>query len=253
MTLRHLFDTELEYRPDKSPVVPAELASMETNGAARYGLGAAGIPAERWGSMRTAHLSGAARELYRWILEGFASGRRPDTKAVGAAAGRIGLDVEEGLALLASEDLVHSDRESGEILVAYPFSGRPTDHRVRLDRWREVYAMCAIDALGIPFMLGTVGEVFSRDPRTGQEVWARVSPGEGLWWEPEEAVVLAAGKGSSGPAASSCCAFVNFFASRESAERYQREHAELRGAILPLPDAAEAGRIVFGDLLAEVR
>lgn len=226
-------------------------SESEASRAVRRALGAAGVPAERWGRKRLARLTEEARELYRWILRSFASGVTPDPDTLEAAAGRLGLDVGEGLAMLAREDLVVADAESLEILVAYPFSARPSDHRVRLDREREVYAMCAIDALGIPFMLRTVAEVVSHDPTTGQEVWARISPGEGVWWEPDEAVVLAAMKAGPGPAACTCCAFINFFASHAGAERYLREHVGLQGEILTLPDAAEAGRTVFGDLLAK--
>jgi Alkylmercury lyase len=42
----------------------------------------------------------------------------------------------------------------GEITVAYPFSGRPTAHRVRFPGGHEVDAMCAIDAVGIAPMFG---------------------------------------------------------------------------------------------------
>ena len=45
----------------------------------------------------------------------------------------------------------------------YPFSGHPTPHRVRFDG-REVYAMCAIDALGVAPMLHRPIEVVSSDP-----------------------------------------------------------------------------------------
>ena len=39
-------------------------------------------------------------------------------------------------------------------LVAYPFSGRPTPHRVRFADGHEVHAMCALDALGVAPMFG---------------------------------------------------------------------------------------------------
>jgi hypothetical protein len=37
--------------------------------------------------------------------------------------------------------------------VAYPFSGTPRGHRVRIDGEHWVEAMCAVDALGIAAML----------------------------------------------------------------------------------------------------
>jgi hypothetical protein len=210
---------------------------------------AAGIPAERWGEARLARLSAAEREFYRWILRGFVDGRIPDAAAAGETASRLGLDPGHGFEKLAREDLVHRDASTGEIVVAYPFSGRRTAHRVRIGRRREVDAMCAIDALGIAFMVGEATEVVSRDPLTGEEVRISVDPGGDARWEPEGAAVFAGSDRCDGPASAVCCAFVNFFASRENAERYLRETAAVEGEVLSIPEAVEAGRIVFGGLL----
>ena len=210
---------------------------------------AAGIPAERWGEARLARLSEDERELYRWILRSFADGRTPDAAAARETASRLGLDPGDAFDKLAREDLVHRDASTGEIVVAYPFSGRPTGHRVRIGRSNEVDAMCAIDALGISFMLGEATEVVSRDPLTGEEVRIWVDPGHPVRWQPEDAAVFAGSDRCGGPASAVCCAFVNFFASRESAERYLRETAAVEGEVLSIPEAVEAGRIVFGGLL----
>jgi Alkylmercury lyase len=207
------------------------------------------IPAQRWGQARLARLSDAERDLYRWILRSFADGARPDAAAVQQTASRLGLKLGDALAKLAREDLIHCDGGTGEIVVAYPFSGRPTPHRVRIGGQREVDAMCAIDALGIPFMLGEPTEIVSRDPLTAEEVRTWVEPGGGVRWEPEAAAVLAGSDRDEGPASAVCCAFVNFFASRENAQRYRRETPGVRGEVLSIPEAVEAGRIVFGDLL----
>jgi Alkylmercury lyase len=211
---------------------------------------AADIPAERWGEARLARLSEAEREFYRWILRGFADGGVPDAAAAReAAASRFGLDPGDAFEKLAREDLVHRDASTDEIVVAYPFSGRRTAHRVRIGRRNEVDAMCAIDALGIAFMLGEATEVTSRDPLTGEEVRIWVDPGGPVRWEPEGAAVFAGSDRCEGPAAAVCCAFVNFFASRENAERYVRETPGLGGEVLSIPETLEAGRTVFGGLL----
>jgi hypothetical protein len=210
---------------------------------------AAGIPAERWGEARLARLSAAEREFYRWILRGFADGRIPDAVAAGETASRLGLDPGEAFENLAREDLVHRDASTGEIVVAYPFSGRHTTHRVRIGRRNEVDAMCAIDALGISFMLGEATEVVSRDLVTDEEVRIWVDPGRAVRWEPEGAAVFAGSDRCEGPAAAVCCELVNFFASRENAERYMRERPAVEGEVLSIPEAVEAGRIVFGGLL----
>jgi hypothetical protein len=48
-------------------------------------------------------------------------------------------------------------RGVGAVAVGYPFSRTPTRHRVQLAGTPPVWAMCAIDALGIPQMTGPLG------------------------------------------------------------------------------------------------
>lgn len=210
---------------------------------------AAGIRPGQRRSERLRRLTHAEQKLYRSILRTFALGRRPEVEELRDAAFRLDISLEEALGKLAREDLVHRDSATGEIAVAYPFSGRRTPHCVRLGGDVEVDAMCAVDALGMPFMLGTAAEIVSRDPLTDDEVWVRIDPGDGLWWEPRTAVVFAGATGASGPSVSTCCSFINFFAAPENASRYLREHPALNGESLSIADAVEAGRLIFGDLL----
>ncbi len=210
-------------------------------------LRAADIRPERTGAARTRRLSAAQREFYFWILREFAAARGPSGEATRAAATRIGIDLGEALAVLAREDLVHVDG-NGRPVVAYPFSAKPRGHRVLIDGERWVEAMCAIDALGIAPMLGVAIEIHSRDPVNAGEVWVRLDQREGAWWEPEEAVVLSGSTCCEGPSFGGCCDVLNFFETRENAERYLAEHGEVAGHPISLPEAIEAGRIVFGDL-----
>ncbi|MGH7342237.1 MAG: organomercurial lyase [Candidatus Rokuibacteriota bacterium] len=113
----------------------------------------AGIGPKRQGAERFRTLSEGERAFYRRILRSFGAGRPPGPDALADAASELDLEVEPTLELLARADLVHQDPATGAIVVAYPFSGRPTAHRVHIGN-DEVYAMCAIDALGIAPMLG---------------------------------------------------------------------------------------------------
>jgi hypothetical protein len=222
---------------------PAQLAP-----AVASALAAAEIPPSKLGPARRSRLSEAERELYFWILRRFASEGRPSSGELRAAAGRLGLDAEDALATLEGKDLVHRGTD-GEIAVAYPFSGRETAHRVRFPNGHEVDAMCAIDALGIAPMFGQRIDVESRDPLSGEEIRARVAPaGEAEWW-PQSAVVVAGAIRSHGDACGGCCPVLNFFASPANAERWLAEHPQVRGSVIPMSDAAAAGRAVFGDVL----
>lgn len=61
--------------------------------------------------------------------------------------------------MLAAEDLAHVESDGGSVVVAYPFSGRPTDHVVEMTDTPRIHAMCAIDALGVPLMAGRDGRI----------------------------------------------------------------------------------------------
>ena len=209
----------------------------------------ASIPGQRRGRARLEPLTPGERNLYDWILRAFANGTPPAPDALADAASEFDVEVEAALAALAREDLVHHDPATGTILVAYPFSGVPRGHHVRIDGTFDVEAMCAIDALGIAPMLDREVEIVSRDPHTGSEVWVRLAPGEGAWWEPQTAVVLDGCVSAGGPSFRSCCTALNFFESGDSALRYLVANPEISGQPIPMPDAIELGRAIFGDLL----
>lgn len=153
----------------------------------RAALDAAAIPSSKVGPGRHERLSNGERELYFWVLLRFASSGRPTGKDTRETAERLGLDADRALETLAAQDLVHRD-EAGEIVVAYPFSGRPTGHRVRFAGGHEVDAMCAIDALGIAPMFDEVIEIVSPDPLTGERIEVALTPAGTGSWRPQCAV-----------------------------------------------------------------
>jgi hypothetical protein len=212
-------------------------------------LTAAGIAPERWGGERLRALTEGERQFYRWILTSFGAGAPPGPDALTDAASALGLEVEPALERLRRGDLVHHDPATGAILVAYPFSGRPTAHRVRLDG-REVYAMCAIDALGIAPMLDEPVAIASRDPHTGEDIRIELEPDGRSSWRPDQTVVVSGTTGSA-ESCDACCPVVNFFASATNAEAWLGAHADVQGTVISIPDAIVAGRTVFGDLLEE--
>jgi hypothetical protein len=223
---------------------------VEYGTAAFEALRAAEIRPERQGVARACRLSPDQRQLYLWILREFAAATPPTAEATRAAADARGLDAADAFRILAREDLVHVDA-IGHPVVAYPFSAKPRGHRVLIDGKRWVEAMCAIDALGIAPMLGLPIEIDSRDRFSGGEIWVRLDPSEGAWWEPKQAVVLAGSACCGGPSFRGCCDVLNFFERRENAERFLAENPSVSGHPISLPEASEAGRIVFGDVLRE--
>ena len=215
-------------------------------------LAAADIPASKLGPARRARLASGERELYFWILRSFATGGRPSSAQVREEAERLGTNFERALESLAREDLVHLGAE-GEIAVAYPFSGRPTAHRVQFESGHEVDAMCAIDALGMAPMFDEPLEITSRDPLTGDEIRVRLAAdGDGAW-HPESAVVVAGALDRGQDSCCGCCPVLNFFTSTDTAERWLEGRSEVRGHVVSMREAIAAGRAVFGDVFDEHR
>jgi hypothetical protein len=213
-------------------------------------LQAADIPPERRGRARTARLAEAERYYYLWILREFAAATPPTVEATRTAAARFGLDPDEAQAALAREDLVHTDAD-GRPLIAYPFSAKTRGHTVLIDGKQTVQAMCASDALGIAPMLDQPIEIVSNDPTSGAEVRVQLTAEGVATWQPAEAAVLAGSASRNGASFCGCCDVLNFFETKANATQYLFEHPEVAGAPISIPDAIEAGRIVFGDVLEE--
>lgn len=97
---------------------------------------------------RITGVSAPARVVHKAILHGFASTGHAPEPAILAAAMPADHDVGMVLAELHDHDVIRLDQR-GRIRAAYPFSGVATVHTVTIAGGPRVYAMCAIDALGV--------------------------------------------------------------------------------------------------------
>jgi len=113
-----------------------------------------------------------------------------------------------------------------------------------------VYAMCAVDALGIPFMLDRDATITSADPLTGEPVRVDVRARQ-VTWDPPSAVVFACQQRGEGPAAQQRCPHINFFRSAAFAAAYARAHPDQQGRVLSQEEAVEIACRQFGGLLKE--
>jgi hypothetical protein len=169
----------------------------------------------------------AYRELHRNTLRAFLAGRVPEFATAH----------EEAIRELERRDVLWLDRGSRRVAVAYPFSGTETAHAVQVSATR-VFAMCALDALGIPFLAGEPATVHSSDPATGQRITVHIDPA-GSWDSNPEGAVVTASVSGSGPSASCCCPHVNFASNGDRAA----------GRVLEMADAIKLGRKLFGSAL----
>ena len=203
---------------------------------------------------RITRVSPAARTVHNAVLRAFAAtGRSPDRAALRGDA--VVDDADAALTELQQHDVIQLD-EDGRIWAAYPFSGRPTRHLVTIDDGPTVYAMCAIDALGMSAMLGRQITIRSVDPNNSRAVIVTVSEDRAAW-VPSTTVVVIGEVIDSGadscrsprPAADRCCGTLNFFTDEASARFWLTEHRGISGRIVDQARALQVGVETFGDLL----
>lgn len=196
---------------------------------------------------RALPLDSVEKSVHQAILRTFATSGYPpspgDLDAVTAGSSRGTIEV---LTALHDVDAIRLAPD-GRIAVAYPFSATPTRHRVRIGDRVDVYAMCAIDALGMSAMLGQDTRIESVDVTTGQPVTVTTTSGRSTW-VPAEAVVFIGADGG-GPSADCCCDYLNFFTDLATAEAWTAAHQHIPGQILDRAEAEDLGSRLFGHLL----
>jgi len=233
--------------PDRHDDEPAVTAGTE--GCCVDGADASAAAALHSWRTRTAPADPAERALHQAILRAFAvTGAPPEHGELGRVAAAFDMAVEDVLGRLHTADVVRLD-PAGQIRVAYPFSASPTRHRVRLTGGIEVSAMCAIDALGIPPMLGADATITTTDPVSSAPVTVVAVAGQ-FTWTPATAVVFVGARPGGGPSAETCCDYLNMFTDRHQADTWIQAHPHLPGEILAPAQAEQLGRKIFGDLLA---
>jgi Alkylmercury lyase len=201
---------------------------------------------------RVAALSAPARRFHLAVLHAFLTlGRAPTAVELREPARAAGGSVAALLGELVRHDVLQRETD-GSIRAAYPFSGRPTLHQVQFEDGRPpFFAMCAIDALGLPFMVGQAARITTQDPAdtTAITIWIEPSTGEQIW-NPQETVILSDQRPTSPSiAAECCCPLMNAFASQTQAARWQQAHPEAAVRLLTQEEAVAEARTLFEYLL----
>jgi alkylmercury lyase-like protein len=210
-----------------------------------------GVPGQSPGRKRRASipLAPRAREVHQRILAGFAATggalRRADLADFARAHG---FELDPVLAELGDRDMVVFD-DRGEIRAAYPFSPSRTAVRLSWAGGPVVYAMCAIDALGVSAMLGRPVTITAAEPGSGRVIIVEVDCGQ-AHWSPGEAVVYAGTTGSTAcPSADRACGYINFFTSADAAQAWAASQHGITGKVLDQAGALRFGIAEFGTLM----
>jgi alkylmercury lyase len=197
-----------------------------------------------------AQLSRQEEATRKAILKAFAKERSaPNMQEVAHTLALSVETVREACRTLARHDLIIWRDDGARIISAYPFSGVPTVHQVLMEGHTTVYAMCAIDALGIPFMLGQGARIrslcfFCRKP-------VQVAIQDGLLREAQPSTLVVWLSDRDGCCvAEARCPLMNFFCDEGHLHAWLSTSPDKRGTILSLIEALDVGQAAFGHLLA---
>jgi hypothetical protein len=202
---------------------------------------------------RLAPAADGLRAVQQAVLRSFAAtGRPPQPAGLAEALAPHGGSARQVLNRLHAADFLRLD-EAGNIQAAYPFSATPTGHRVQITGGPQVYAMCAIDALGIAPMLGAGVIIFSADPLTGTPITVNVPATGPASWDPATTVVFSGHltRAPDGPAADVACSLINFFTDQTNAANWAGSRPDITGTILRQQQALQTAAQTFGTLLSD--
>jgi Alkylmercury lyase len=191
------------------------------------------------------------RAAHQAILRAFATtAGPPSADDLDQLAATPEIPIRQVLNNLHELDVIRLD-DFGRISSVYPFSATPTPHRVQIVDGAQVYAMCAIDALGISAMLaGRATVITSIDPHTVEPITVTVD-GEHVVADPDSTVVFIGAQSAQGPSADTCCNYLNFFTDRQSAQTWATANPHVEGTLLDLAAATQCGAAIFAPLLVE--
>ncbi len=153
------------------------------------------------------HLQAVHRAILRHFIE---IGQAPTAADLAVVLTCLPVEVEAMLTELA-EKCLYRDPVSGEILAAYPFSARSTPHHLRLLNGQEIFAMCAMDALGVSAMLDQPVMIHSYCAHCGAPILLEVQGERLATIQPPSVVIWYQSAAADCVPAIAKCPGINFF------------------------------------------
>ncbi|KKK69529.1 hypothetical protein LCGC14_2933110, partial [marine sediment metagenome] len=160
-------------------------------------------------------------------------------------------EIQAILKKLDKIDVIHlEDGSKTEIVAAYPFSGYKTDHLIkfRKEQYKDIYSLCAVDALGISFMLDCDLSIKSKCLHCNDELNIIIEDNEIVYLNHENVVVWFDMEYSC-CAATSICNNINFFSSLHHFKEWQHNKPTRKGSLLQIQEAFYIGKLFFDNRL----
>lgn len=202
---------------------------------------------------KVASLNPDEDRVRRFILNTYpVLGRAPRRREIESAFPQYtNKQIDQICRTLSELDIVYIPKGSDEIAGAYPFIDVRNDHAVRF-HWQgkacSAHAMCAIDALGIPFMYATDAEIQSSCAHCQKRIDLIVR-GEAITLADPATTVVFVGLRCAAQAATSLCTTLLFFCSRAHAKAWRAAHGQPAGETLTLGESLALGKEFFANLL----
>lgn len=160
------------------------------------------------------------RSIFRIVLK---FGRSPTIKELRSSLKRSDEDIIRGLDELEKKGLFLRKRGTQEIVSIYPLSLKPTQHQITLEYGPRLFAMCAVDALGMPIMFNKNVRIISRCEECREKMFFEIRNGEITYMSHQDATICSP-KTQVYPAAKTCCPLVNFFCSKKHADDWIKKN-----------------------------
>jgi len=174
-------------------------------------------------------LTPAEAEILRCIFESvLESGSVPTITEIGGRLKRPDEYIIRTIADLEAKDLLLRKKGTQEIVSLYPFSLTPTEHQLFLADGRKLFAMCAIDAVGMPIMFNRDVRIVSRCEGCKREITIEVGNGEIGPISEAEIMIWSPMRKEARPA-ETCCPVVKFFCSNEHLQQWESQNPDLAG------------------------
>jgi len=181
----------------------------------------------------TSEETGVLKYIFETILK---TRRAPTTREMQLALKKSGNSIIQTVDKLEKKDILLRKRGTQEILSIYPLSLTPTEHQVILENDKRLFAMCAVDSLGMPIIFNKKAKIISQCEKCKQEITieikdekiARTSHPNIVIWSPARQIA---------PAAETCCPMVDFFCSKDHLQEWIKENPDLIGRISEIEQA----------------
>ena len=167
------------------------------------------------------------RQILRFVLK---HAKSPTVKELQLPLNRSEEEIIHTLDEFEKKDLLLRKKGTQEIVSIYPLSLRPTQHQIILEDGTRLFAMCAVDALGMPAMFNKNAKIVSRCEECKREVTFEIRSGE-LTFLSHPSATICSPKTRVYPAAETCCPLVNFFCSEKHADEWIDKNSRLKGDV----------------------